>query len=233
MIRGVNGIYCRYIKRLLDIICCLLALIFFGWLYVIVAVCVRVKLGSPVLFKQERPGKIDSKTGKETLFQLYKFRSMSDERDEDGNLLPDAIRLTKFGKTLRATSLDELPETFNILRGDMSIIGPRPWAVSYLKYFTPEEHKRHLVRPGLSGWAQVNGRTAATWDDRLKYDLEYVEKVSLGFDIKTILYTIKKVLSHSDIVEAGEQGDFSTYREKQWEQGIVSRPISDNNSKEE
>ena len=230
---GVNGIYCRYIKRLLDVICCMLSLIFFGWLYIIVAICVRVKLGSPVLFKQKRPGMIDSKTGKETIFELYKFRSMSNERDEDGNLLPDAVRLTRFGKTLRATSLDELPETFNILKGDMSIIGPRPWAVSYLQYFTPEEHKRHLVRPGLSGWAQVNGRTAASWDDRLKYDLEYVEKVSFGFDIKTILYTVKKVLSHSDIVEAGEQGDFSTYRKKQWEQGIVSRPTSDKKNKEE
>lgn len=220
----MNGIYSRYVKRFLDVFCCVLALIILWWLYLLIAILVRIKLGSPIIFRQKRPGIIDPLTGEEKTFELYKFRTMSDVRDENGKLLPDSVRLTKFGKILRATSLDELPETFNILKGDMSIVGPRPWAVSYLKYFTPEEHRRHLVRPGLSGWAQVNGRTAATWDDRLKYDLEYVDNVSFLFDIKIISFTIKKVLARSDIVEAGQQGDFSDYREKQWELGIVPKP---------
>ena len=233
MNKGVNGLYNRFIKRVLDIICALLAMTVFCWLYAIIALLVRINLGSPVVFKQPRPGKIDKKTGKEKLFNLYKFRSMSNAKDENGELLPDAQRLTKFGRILRATSLDELPEAWNILKGDMSVIGPRPWAVSYLAYFTPDEHRRHLVRPGLSGWAQVNGRTAATWDDRLKFDLEYVDKVSLRFDLKILFYTVKKVVSHSDIVEAGQQGDFSTYREKQWKLGLVSRPTSNETRREE
>lgn len=233
MKKNVDGIYSRYIKRILDIFCCILALTFFWWLYLIVALLVRTQLGSPVLFRQERPGKMDPITGEESVFKLYKFRSMSNAKDRAGNLLPDSMRLTKFGKILRATSLDELPEIFNILRGDMSVVGPRPWAVSYLKYFTENERKRHLVRPGLSGWAQVNGRTAATWDDRLKFDLEYVEKISFLLDIKVIFMTVKNVIAHKDIVEAGEQGDFSTYREKQWEAGILPKPsaVSQSNEK--
>lgn len=222
-----NGFYCVYAKRFIDIFCSVLVILCFWWLYLFLAILVRYNLGSPVIFKQDRPGLIDKSTGKETIFKLCKFRSMSNAVDENGNLRPDAERLTKFGKWLRASSLDELPEIWNILIGDMSLIGPRPWAVSYLKYFTPREHCRHLVRPGLSGWAQVNGRTAATWDDRLRYDLEYVENISFWFDIKTILTTIKVVLCRSDIVEAGQQGDFSTYREKQWADGTVPRPEND------
>lgn len=212
-----KGIYEKYIKRLLDIVCCSAALLVFGWLLLIVAVLVRIKLGSPVLFKQARPGK------DEKIFYLYKFRTMTDERDKKGNLLPDYQRLTRFGKLLRSTSLDELPELWNILKGDMSLIGPRPWAVSYLPYFTENERRRHSIRPGLSGWAQVNGRTAANWDDRLKFDIEYVDNISFGMDMKIIFMTIKKVLCKSDLVEAGEQGDFSEYRKKQWEKGIVPK----------
>ena len=150
MLKGKNGFYNRYVKRIIDIICALLAIMVFWWLYLIVAVLVRIKLGSPIIFKQERPGKIDKKTGKETIFNLYKFRTMTDKRDVEGNLLPDDVRLTKFGRILRSTSLDELPEAFNILKGDMSVIGPRPLLVEYLPYYTKEEHHRHDVRPGLS-----------------------------------------------------------------------------------
>lgn len=225
MRKGINGIYSRLFKRLIDIICALLALIIFGWLYIIIAILVRCKLGSPVIFRQDRPGMIDPKTGRERIFKLYKFRSMSDARDENGKLLPDAERLTKFGRFLRSSSLDELPEAWNILKGDMSVIGPRPWAVQYLPYFTEEEHNRHLVRPGLSGWAQVNGRTASDWSQRLRFDLEYVENVSLWFDLKILFLTVRKVICRSDIVDtAEEQGNFDDYRRKQWEEGIVPKP---------
>ena len=188
MLKGKNGFYNRYVKRIIDIICALLAIMVFWWLYLIVAVLVRIKLGSPIIFKQERPGKIDKKTGKETIFNLYKFRTMTDKRDVEGNLLPDDVRLTKFGRILRSTSLDELPEAFNILKGDMSVIGPRPLLVEYLPYYTKEEHHRHDVRPGLSGWAQINGRNAIdSWEQRFQYDLEYVKNVSFTFDIKVVL----------------------------------------------
>ncbi len=196
MWKGANGIYNRFLKRLLDIICAVLAMTIFCWLYAIVAIFVRIKLGSPIIFKQERPGRIDKKTGKERIFSLYKFRSMSNAKDENGELLPDAQRLTKFGRLLRATSLDELPEAWNILKGDMSVIGPRPLAVQYLPYYTDEERKRHTVRPGLSGWAQVNGRTAANWEQRFKYDIEYVDNLSFLFDVKVILETDKKVINN-------------------------------------
>ena len=205
MLKGKNGFYNRYVKRIIDIICALLAIMVFWWLYLIVAVLVRIKLGSPIIFKQERPGKIDKKTGKETIFNLYKFRTMTDKRDVEGNLLPDDVRLTKFGRILRSTSLDELPEAFNILKGDMSVIGPRPLLVEYLPYYTKEEHHRHDVRPGLSGWAQINGRNAIdSWEQRFQYDLEYVKNVSFEFDIKVVLKTIEKVLKRSDI-QVGKQ----------------------------
>ena len=205
MLKGKNGFYNRYVKRIIDIICALLAIMVFWWLYLIVAVLVRIKLGSPIIFKQERPGKIDKKTGKETIFNLYKFRTMTDKRDVEGNLLPDDVRLTKFGRILRSTSLDELPEAFNILKGDMSVIGPRPLLVEYLPYYTKEEHHRHDVRPGLSGWAQINGRNAIdSWEQRFQYDLEYVNNVSFAFDIKVVLKTIEKVLKRSDI-QVGKQ----------------------------
>ena len=210
--------YQKYIKRILDIIFSLLALIVFGWLYIILFILVRVKLGSPAIFKQKRPGK------DEKIFELYKFRSMTNTKDENGKLLPDAQRLTKFGRILRSTSLDELPEAWNILKGDMSIVGPRPWAVSYLRYFTPEEHRRHEVRPGLTGLAQVHGRTASNWDERLKYDINYVDHVTFFTDLKIILLTIKKVLVREGIVGAEEQGNFYDYRKKQWAEGIVEKP---------
>lgn len=217
-----KGFYEKYIKRLLDMICSLLAMLFFSWLYAIVAILVKIKLGSPVIFKQERPGIIDEKTGKEKIFSLYKFRSMSNATDENGQLLHSEQRLTKFGHILRATSLDELPEVWNILKGDMSIIGPRPLAVQYLPYYNDAERKRHTVRPGLSGWAQVNGRTAIDWEERFKFDIEYVEKISFLFDVKVVFKTVKKVLKRSDIVESGSQGDFDEYRIEQWrEQGII------------
>lgn len=205
MKKGKNGIYNRFFKRMIDVICALLAILVFGWLYLIIAVLVKIKLGSPIIFKQERPGRIDEKTGKEKIFNLYKFRTMTDQKDEFGNLLPDDDRLTKFGKILRSTSLDELPEAFNILCGDMSVIGPRPLLVEYLPYYTEKERHRHDVRPGLSGWAQINGRNAIdSWEQRFAYDLEYVENLSFIFDIKVIICTVKKVLLRSDI-QVGSQ----------------------------
>lgn len=205
MFKGKNGIYNRYFKRMIDIICALLALGVFWWLYIIVAILVRVKLGSPIIFKQARPGKIDPMTGKETIFYLYKFRTMTGARDINGLPLPDDVRLTKFGRLLRSTSLDELPEVINILKGDMSVIGPRPLLVEYLPYYTELEHHRHDVRPGLSGWAQINGRNAIdSWEQRFEYDLEYVDKISFLFDLKVIFLTVAKVLKRSDI-QVGSQ----------------------------
>lgn len=187
------GLYEKYFKRLVDIVCSLAAIILLSWLYIIVAVLVRIKLGSPVIFCQRRPGK------DEKIFKLYKFRTMTDERDEKGELLPDEVRLTEFGKMLRASSLDELPELFNILKGDMSIIGPRPLLVSYLPWYTEEEKHRHDVRPGLSGLAQVNGRNFVDWDRRLQFDIEYVNKITFFGDVKIIWMTIASVLKKSDV----------------------------------
>src|SRR5699024_7705357 len=187
------GFYELYIKRLIDIVCSVAAIVAFGWLYVIVAVLVRVKLGTPVLFKQPRPGRIDPKTGREKIFHMYKFRSMSDERDENGNLLPDDVRLGKFGKALRATSLDELPEAFNILKGDMSIIGPRPQLVRDMVFMTDEQRKRHTAKPGLSGLAQTRGRNALSWDRKLETDLEYIENMTFFGDVEIFINTVKKV----------------------------------------
>ena len=163
----------KYIKRILDIISSLLAIIILSPLLAVTAVLVKTKLGSPVLFKQERPGK------DEKIFTLMKFRTMTDERDENGELLPDEVRLTKFGKFLRSTSIDELPELFNILKGDMSVIGPRPLLVKYLPRYNEHQHRRHEVRPGLSGWAQVNGRNSISWEEKFDLDVEYVDNYSL------------------------------------------------------
>lgn len=174
------GPYERFFKRPLDFLCGLAAVIVFSWLYIILAILIRVKLGSPVLFTQERPGK------NERIFKLYKFRTMTDQRDKNGNLLPDEIRLTKFGKLLRATSLDELPEAFNIIKGDMSVIGPRPLLVRYLPRYNQEQRRRHEVRPGLSGYAQVHGRNAISWQDKFKMDVEYVDHVTFLGDLKII-----------------------------------------------
>jgi lipopolysaccharide/colanic/teichoic acid biosynthesis glycosyltransferase len=197
------GLYELYIKRLMDIVCSLAAIIVFSWLYIIVAVLVRVKLGSPVLFKQPRPGKIDPKTGREKIFYMYKFRSMSDERDVDGNLLPDDVRLGKFGKALRATSLDELPEAFNILKGDMSVIGPRPQLVRDMVFMTDEQRMRHTAKPGLSGLAQTRGRNALSWDGKLATDLEYIENITFLGDVKIIINTVKQVFFKEKGIEGG------------------------------
>lgn len=192
-----QGIYARYIKRLLDIICSLAALILFCWLYAIIAILVYVKLGSPVLFTQERPGK------DEKIFKIYKFRTMTDARDENGELLLDAERLTKFGKALRATSMDELPEVFNILKGDMSIIGPRPLLVKYLPLYNDFQHKRHEIKPGLTGYAQVYGRNALTWEEKFEKDVYYAENVSLKLDLKILLKTIAVVFTREGINQEG------------------------------
>ena len=176
------GIYDLFIKRTLDILIALFVILLFWWLYLILAILVRCKLGGPVIFKQERPGKIDPKTGKEKIFKLYKFRSMTNKRDENGKLLPDKDRLTKFGRILRATSMDELPEIWNILKGDMSLIGPRPLAVSYLPYYTDQERVRHSVRPGLTGLAQASGRNGLSWEEKFAYDVEYANHVTFLMD---------------------------------------------------
>lgn len=186
--------YENYIKRIFDIVCSLLAIVVFSWLYLIVAVLVRVKLGSPVIFKQPRPGR------NEKIFNMYKFRSMTDERDEQGNLLPDDKRLTKFGKLLRRTSLDELPEAFNILKGDMSVVGPRPLLVEYLPYYTEEERHRHDVRPGLTGLAQINGRNAISWEEKFRYDLEYCNTITFVGDCKILLQSVLKVVGQDGIL---------------------------------
>lgn len=187
--------YKKFIKRLFDILISLIILILFSWLYLILAILVRIKLGSPIIFSQERPGY------KEKIFRLYKFRTMTDKRDEDGNLLPDRERLTKFGKLLRSTSLDELPEFWNILKGDMSFIGPRPLLVSYLPWYTKRESLRHTVRPGLTGLAQVSGRNFLEWDKRLEKDAEYVENLTFLMDVKILFMTVKKVLFKEDVAE--------------------------------
>lgn len=195
------GIYEKYFKRLFDLLCGLLAIAVFWWLYIIVAIMIRVKLGSPVLFMQDRPGK------DERIFKLYKFRTMTDARDEKGELFPDKVRLTSFGKMLRATSLDELPEVFNIIRGDMSIIGPRPQLVRDMVFMTKEQRRRHQVRPGLSGLAQVNGRNAITWENKFSWDLKYIEKITFWGDIRIILKTIEKVFQREDINREGTVSD--------------------------
>ena len=187
------GPYERFFKRPLDIFCSLLAIVVFWWLFVIVAILVRVKLGSPVLFKQERPGK------DEKIFKLYKFRTMTDARDENGNLLPDDVRLTRFGRLLRSTSLDELPEVFNILKGDMSIVGPRPLLIRYLPYYTDKERYRHDVRPGLTGLSQVNGRNLLCWAERFDMDVRYAMHITLKGDLQIIVQTVLKVVKRSDI----------------------------------
>ena len=180
------GPYEKFIKRPLDVVCALLALIVFCWLYAIVAILVRVKLGSPVFFKQARPGK------DEMIFNLYKFRTMTDERGENGELLSDEIRLTKFGKFLRKTSLDELPEAINILKGDMSVVGPRPLLVEYLSRYNTKQKHRHDVRPGLSGLAQISGRNACSWEEKFDYDIQYVNKITFIGDVKIIFQTVLK-----------------------------------------
>ena len=194
-----NGIYSRYLKRIADNICAVLTLTVLSWLYVLLAILVRIKLGGPVIFRQERPGRIDPKTGRERIFTLYKFRTMTDERDERGKLLPDEVRLTRFGKLLRSTSLDELPEVFNILKGDMSVIGPRPLLVEYLPRYSAEQRHRHDVRPGLSGYAQINGRNTLSWDEKFELDVWYTRHISFWLDVKIVFLTIYKAFKREGI----------------------------------
>lgn len=197
--------YANFFKRLFDFILALLAVIILSPVLVIVAILVRIKLGSPVIFKQERPGL----HGK--IFTLYKFRTMTDAKDEKGELLPDEVRLTKFGKLLRSTSLDELLELFNILKGDMSFIGPRPLLVKYIPYYSDSEMRRHEVRPGLTGLSQVNGRNTLNWEERFKLDVEYVDNVTVLMDIIIIIKTVVSVLKQDDI-ELNILEDFDKYR---------------------
>ena len=193
MKQGKQGVYARYIKRILDVLLSGCALIVLSPVLLVVAVLVRTKLGSPVIFCQPRPGK------DEKIFKMYKFRSMTDARDENGELLPDELRLTHFGKVLRSTSLDELPELWNIFKGDMSIVGPRPLLVKYLPLYSEEQHHRHDVMPGLTGWAQVNGRNAISWEDKFRLDVWYSEHVSFLLDVKVIFLTVRCVLHHEGI----------------------------------
>lgn len=189
-------LYEKYIKRILDILLSLFVLVFLSPLFIVVSVLVRTKLGSPILFKQDRPGY------KGKVFKLYKFRTMTDEKDADGNLLPDEIRLTRFGKWLRSTSLDEIPEFLNILKGDMSFIGPRPLLVQYLPLYSPEQARRHDVRPGLTGYAQAHGRNAISWAKKFELDVWYVDHISFVTDVKIIIDTVKTVVKKEGISSA-------------------------------
>lgn len=191
------GLYERFGKRLLDILLSGTALLVLSPLLLVTAILVRVKLGSPVIFCQERPGK------NEKIFKLHKFRSMTDARDENGDLLPDKERLTAFGKALRATSIDELPELFDIFRGKMSIVGPRPLLVKYLPLYNEEQHHRHDVRPGLTGWAQVHGRNLTSWEERFQYDVEYVQHISFALDVKIVFMTVRCVFAREGISAEG------------------------------
>lgn len=190
--------YANFFKRLIDFILSACAIIVLGIPLLIVALLIKVKLGSPVLFKQRRPGKNGD------IFEIYKFRTMTDERDANGNLLPDNERLTDFGKLLRSTSIDELPEILNIVKGDMAIIGPRPLLEEYLPLYNEEQAHRHDVRPGLTGWAQINGRNTISWEDKFKYDVEYVRNISFMFDLKIFFLTIKKVFVREGINASAE-----------------------------
>ena len=202
-----RGIYEAYFKRVIDFICGMLVLVILWPLYVVLAIMVRIKLGSPVLFTQDRPGK------DEKIFKLYKFRTMTEERDEKGELLPDDKRLTSFGSWLRRTSMDEIPEAFNIVRGDMSLIGPRPLLVSYLPFYNERERLRHMVRPGLTGYAQAHGRNAVSWEDKFAMDAQYVEDITFCSDVKIIVDTVIVVLKRDGIDLDLE--DFDVYRKKQ------------------
>lgn len=208
------GVYEKYLKRVIDIICATAAIICFSPFYVVIAILVKVKLGSPILFIQDRPGLVDW-DGKETIFKMYKFRTMTDERDsKTGELLPDEVRLTEFGAWLRSTSLDEIPEAFNVLNGTMSIIGPRPQLVRDMVFMTREQRKRHTAKPGLSGLAQVNGRNAISWEDKLKWDQKYIEEISLSKDIWIIFKTVEKAfikkegITEENMSTAEDYGDY-------------------------
>ena len=211
------GSYEKYFKRLLDIVCSLAAIIVFSWLYIILIILGAIFMRGNPFFTQERPGK------DEKIFKLIKFRSMDNRKDKNGNLLPDEVRLNKYGQFLRKTSLDELPEAFNILKGDMSIIGPRPLLVSYLPWYTEEEKQRHDVRPGLSGLAQVNGRNSVTWEEKFSWDLKYVDRITFLGDVKIILDTVKKAFIKVEGVELNHEGNLANIRKKAVEEASVSK----------
>ena len=194
--------YAKFLKRAIDFFLSLIAVLILSPILVILIIVGAIAMKGNPFFTQMRPGKINKKTGKEKIFRLIKFRTMSNAKDENGNLLPDDKRLNKYGKFLRKTSLDELPELLNILVGDMAIVGPRPLLVRYLPYYTEEERKRHTVRPGMTGWAQVNGRNFISWEETFELDVDYVNKITFGRDIKIIFLTVKKVVSHADITDA-------------------------------
>lgn len=224
--RKPTSFYEAYIKRPFDFICGCMALLCFGWLYLIVAILVRVKLGSPVLFIQARPGK------DEKIFKLYKFRTMTEEKDLDGNLLSDDARLTEFGKVLRATSLDELPEVLNILKGDMSVIGPRPQLVRDMVFMSKEHRQRHSVRPGLSGLAQVNGRNEIDWEKKLDLDLKYIRKITFEGDMKIILNTVKKAFLKQEGITDGILATAMDYGDCLLKSGRVSQEEYENRQRE-
>ena len=203
-IKRRQGIYEKYFKRLLDIVCSFTFLFLFWWVYIVIGILVWTKLGSPVLFTQFRPGLVNPETGKERIFKLYKFRTMTDDKDKEGNLLPDEARLPKFGAWLRSTSLDELPEVFNIINGTMTLVGPRPQLVRDMVFMTEEQRMRHTVKPGLSGLAQISGRNSISWDKKLEYDLKYIKNISFIGDMKIIIQTvIKAFLKQEGITEDG------------------------------
>ena len=212
-------LYRQFFKRFYDIVLSFIALVVLSPLLIVLTVVDAIAMKGNPFFVQARPGMINKKTGQEKIFKLIKFRTMSNAKDENGNLLPDEVRLNKFGKILRSTSLDELPELLNILIGDLSIVGPRPLLVEYLPWYTLSERKRHTVRPGLTGWAQVNGRNLLGWDKRLQYDIDYVSCITFLKDIKIIFLTVKKVISRSDIVVDTDkaEGNFAKYRKGQME----------------
>ncbi len=216
-----RGFYEKYIKRILDVICSLLAIIVFSWLYLIIALIVRIKMGSPVLFKQPRPGIV--KNGQETIFNMYKFRTMTDERDENGKLLPDDKRLPKFGALLRKTSLDELPEAFNILRGEMSVIGPRPQLVRDMVFMSDRQRMRHTAKPGLSGLAQVKGRNAISWEEKLDWDLKYIEKITFLGDLKLVFATVISAFIKADGISDGENATALDYGDALLNEGKITR----------
>lgn len=216
-----RGFYEKYIKRILDVFCSLLAIIVFSWLYLIIALIVRIKMGSPVLFKQPRPGIV--KNGKETIFDMYKFRTMTDERDENGELLPDDKRLPRFGALLRKTSLDELPEAFNILKGDMSVIGPRPQLVRDMVFMSEQQRLRHTAKPGLSGLAQVKGRNAISWEEKLDWDLKYIEKITFLGDVKLVFATVVSAFIKAEGISDGENVTALDYGDALLSAGKITR----------
>ena len=211
-----NNYYEKYFKRLFDFVCSLVAIILFSWLFLIIGLLVRMKLGSPVLFKQARPGK------NEKIFNMYKFRTMTDDRDEAGDLLPDEIRLTSFGKWLRSTSLDDLPELFNILKGDMSFVGPRPLLVRDMVFMTEQQRERHSVRQGLTGLAQINGRNNILWQDKLEWDAKYIREITFLGDLKIILQTIHTAFIKREGITDGDMATAEDFGEYLLRTGVIS-----------